>query len=517
MQCPSKGEKHSKTVKSMWQDESKLQNMLKSKAKTNLNKYGFENAALNSEVIKKTKQTNKEKYGAESPFESKTIQNKIKQTIKNKYGVNSPFESPEIRAKAEETFLKNHGVPNKMQIAREAYLKQNSGLNSFATESVKDKIKKTCIEKYGVEHPLQNSELFEKQKETHILRSGRWNPAHLNISDASYKILNDKDEFKQLLSSIPISTLASQLSISKGVIISFHDRYDFNIIPKGTRSGYEEEIVKFLSDNNIKFKRDDRTICKPYELDFVLENNNLAIEFDGLYWHSEKSGKKQKDYHINKYKLCKEKGIQLITIFEDEWLDNPNLCCNLILNHTNNIKSTLGARKCKIEGKASKEVEDFLNTNHLQKSIKAKINICLTYDNEIVSILSIGKSRYNKQIDWEILRIATKQNLYIIGGIKKLWKYFLTNYNPSSVISYCDKRWFSGNIYKDLNFTLLENNRPSYWYTDYRTRMHRAQFMKHKLVKQGNDPNKTEWEIMQDLGYDKIWDCGQDTWIWKII
>lgn len=51
---------------------------------------------------------------------------------------------------------------------------------------------------------------------------------------------------------------------------------------------------------------------------------------------------------------------------------------------------------------------------------------------------------------------------------------------------------------------------PNYYYTkDYSKRLYRFNFNKGKLEKRGIDvKNKTEFQIMDEMGYDKIWDCG---------
>ena len=46
---------------------------------------------------------------------------------------------------------------------------------------------------------------------------------------------------------------------------------------------------------------------------------------------------------------------------------------------------------------------------------------------------------------------------------------------------------------------------------------HRSSYQKHKLEKLLPifESSMTEWENMQANGYDRIWDCGNDVWVWK--
>jgi len=157
----------------------------------------------------------------------------------------------------------------------------------------------------------------------------------------------------------------------------------------------------------------------------------------------------------------------------------------------------------------NKEAKIFYEENHLQGFINSKINIGLFYENKFISCLSFGKSRYNKQYDWEINRFANKLNVSVIGGFAKMLKYFENNYS-GSIITYSDRRYFDGSIYRNNGFEELEVSQPNYFYTDKRRRYSRIQYQKHKLEEQLNvyDSNLTEWENMQLNGYDRIWDCG---------
>ena len=54
------------------------------------------------------------------------------------------------------------------------------------------------------------------------------------------------------------------------------------------------------------------------ELDLWYPEKNVAIEYNGDYWHSIKFPKNS-GLHIAKFKICKSKGIHLINIFERDW------------------------------------------------------------------------------------------------------------------------------------------------------------------------------------------------------
>jgi hypothetical protein len=165
----------------------------------------------------------------------------------------------------------------------------------------------------------------------------------------------------------------------------------------------------------------------------------------------------------------------------------------------------------------SKDAKEFLFDNHIQGEINAMVHIGLYYDNELVSILSMGKSRFDKEYEWEVLRFCTKVNNIVIGGFSKLYKYFLSVYKPENVISYVDRRYGSGNFYTKFGFKYIGTSPPSYFYTKTNRRENRMKYQKHMLSEklETYDPILTEWENMQLNGYDRIWDCGNHVYIWE--
>jgi hypothetical protein len=135
--------------------------------------------------------------------------------------------------------------------------------------------------------------------------------------------------------------------------------------------------------------------------------------------------------------------------------------------------------------------------------------------------MTFVKSRFDKKIQYEMYRYCNKLNTNIVGGASKLFKQFLKDYSPNTIVSYSDKRYFNGTVYQNLGFNFIENTPPNYWYIspNYKSLYNRMTFQKHKLKKllEKYDPTLTEWENMLQSGYDRIWDCGNGKWIWNSI
>jgi hypothetical protein len=184
-------------------------------------------------------------------------------------------------------------------------------------------------------------------------------------------------------------------------------------------------------------------------------------------------------------------------------------------------KDTIYARKCEIREVSIKDKDIFLNENHLQQKDKSTVKLGLYYDQKLVSLMTFRKtSRFDKNVEWELSRFCNAMNVIVIGGASKLFQHFLKTYTPKSMVSYNDRRYFSGDLYNALGFKFIGHTSPSYHYItpDYKNTINRLNFQKHLLSKKLSifDQSLSEWENMKNNGYDRIWDCGCGKWVWTI-
>lgn len=270
-------------------------------------------------------------------------------------------------------------------------------------------------------------------------------------------------------------------------------------------SNLQNELKEFLNSLNIKYVENKRTIISPYELDFYLPEHNLAIEFNGVYWHSELNGK-NKQYHLKKTELCETKGIHLLQIFDSEWNNSiKQQIWKSIISSKLKLNNRIYARKCKIHTPSSREVNIFLTNNHLQGYCSSQKQIGLYYNNKLVSLMTFGKSRFSKEM--ELIRYCNKVNINVIGGASRLLKAS----KFTNIISYANRRFSNGGLYIALNFKKIHDTDPNYFYTkDYKLLETRHKYQKHKLSELLTNfkNNLSEWENMKINGYDRIWDCG---------
>lgn len=276
----------------------------------------------------------------------------------------------------------------------------------------------------------------------------------------------------------------------------------------------EKELVNFIKEYSGNVVTNSRLIIPPYELDIYLPNHKIAIEYNGLFWHSEKCGK-YKNYHLDKLNLCIQNDIKLIQIFSDEWINHKDIVKSRIKNLLNLNEIKIFARKCTIKEITPQTKNLFLTQNHIQGNDKSIIKLGLYYGNELVSVMTFGQPRVGigatTKNSWELVRFCNKINYQVVGGASKLLKYFIKTYSPKNIYSFADRRWSShiSNVYQTLGFKLKTTSNAGYWYTkDFLVRLHRFNFNKGVLAKMGCDISKTEFEIMDSLGYTRIWDCG---------
>lgn len=405
-----------------------------------------------------------------------------KYTNQKRYGYDNAQSSPEVKSKISKSSKENNNI----------HLMQ-----------------KTLIEKYGVDNIAKVEDISKLRAKT------KRNKIFISIKEKLKKhnleILNTTDEY-----------IGQRLN-NKNV------KYDFKCLVcgtefKGTMNGHipschecysksskpEKEVGDFIKEiYDGEVIENSREIIPPLELDIYLPEYNLAIEFDGLYWHSIEH--KEKEYHLRKTEIAESKGIQILHIFEDEWRDKQKIVKNIIKYKLGLIEKVY-ARKTIFEEISSLEAKEFLNAVHIDGFHGAKYYYGLFYENELVSVISIGKSRYNKNYDWEIVRAGYKYR--VVGGLSKLLKNF-RKLHSGSVITYANRRYFDGKGYYSIGFKFVENSDQNYYYTDFINRYSRVMFQKHKLSEklENFDNELTEKENMINNGFSIIYDVGNKVFV----
>jgi len=473
-------------------------------------KYGVDNANYIPGVDEKRKNTMISRLGTPYATQSAIVKEKHRNTIKNK----TEAEQLATKQKRIQTFNDRYGVDHHMKLESQkeklflTNMKKYNGKVPMQNEEIRAKAKETNSKKTQKDKQLQ----LEKTKQTLTEKYGVYAPSRIGISQDVLDILDSKEKLIELISGKTRKEVLATINVAPHTLYLYSKKYDIqDLYIRDMSSVPETEINEFIKSLGYETEIGNRTILNGKEIDIFIPDLRIAVEYGGLYYHSERAGR-GKTYHYDKYKNCLAQGITLITIFGDEWDLSQYKVKHRLTHILNKTPSKIHARKCKIETITSKIASAFINKYHLQGSVSASINYGLFYESNLIAVMNFSKSRFNKKFQYEILRFCSSAN--VIGGASKLFKHFIKQYNPESVLSYSDNRWGNGKVYVNLGMK-KENETIGFYYTDYHKRYNREKFQKHKLVEEGHDPNLTAKEIMQNKNYDIIWDCGQSLWTWN--
>ena len=278
----------------------------------------------------------------------------------------------------------------------------------------------------------------------------------------------------------------------------------------------EQDIADFIVSLGLDIVQSDRKTLKRKELDIVVPERKVAIEFNGVFWHSEPAGK-DKDYHRDKWLAAKEVGIQLIQVWEDEWDRNPEQIKRMLAHKLGfSTGKRVFARKTVVREISKAEAEVFLNENHVQGYAAGSYYLALFEKSDIkipIALLVLRKENAN---DLNIIRYATNAN--VVGGFTKLLKYAEKTYSPDMFITFSDHCVSDGGLYANNGFVADKELAPDYRYVVNGERKHKFGY---RLKRFKDDPalqwfdGLTERELADVNGIARIWDAGKTRWVKK--
>jgi len=376
---------------------------------------------------------------------------------------------------------------------------------AYHTKNDKWQVSKGGCKKCSKEHGPQ----YEKLSEEEFLRRAR--EAHGNKYE--YLNFNGLTEYVTVVCKEhgPVEQLAYVHLRGNGCPVCSRQ-----VVALGSKE--ENEVLDFVKTLDPDAYRSGRGIVKRLELDIVVESRKLAIEYCGLYWHSDA---KQKDTsghgprrHLHKLEKANEAGYRLLTIFADEWLEKPEIVKNLIRRAVTKEKLPLiGARKCDVVKIEHALASSFYDQFHLQGAAQGH-HFGLAHEGRLVSLITVGtRSIYGvkKEGELEVIRFCTFPYYQIPGALARLCQHAIKEMSAKRLFSFVDRRWFTGSSYLEAGFELVKTTEPGYWYTRGLKRESRYKYAKHKLqdLLDTFNPALTEVENMRNNGWFRIFDCGQ--------
>ena len=255
--------------------------------------------------------------------------------------------------------------------------------------------------------------------------------------------------------------------------------------PAGT-SGLEGELAAFVEavaqERGLKVERNRRGLLAKsnLEVDIYLPDLKLAIEFNGMYFHSEAFN--APDHHKVKRELCEAAGLRLLTVWEDDWLWRRPI----VEEHLRHLlgasqQERVFARKCEVREVAKPRGDDLLLAHHIQGPSTASVRLGLFKDEELVAVAYF---RRTKDEIWELSRYAT--NKLVVGGASKLVAAFRRAHPSAELKTFADLDWSAGELYENTGWRFDGELEPDYSYLYKGERRHKFGFRKNRFRE---DPN----------------------------
>lgn len=480
-------------------------------------------ACSNKLKIQKCKETVRRKYGVDNISQSSEFKSRIRKglllkskqiadsrrkTMVAKYGVAYPMQSHALKSKILKTNEQRYGYTNP---AKNSDIKLKIS-NSVKSKECQHKVQQTNLKRYGVSYASQSLNVQDKMKSTNLERYGVAYPTQ-------------SETVKSKMIKTLYTTRIQDPSITQRSIEAIHatckERYGVDWPcqleqcrqASGAKSTVNDKFKSICESNDILLESEYH--LGSYSYDFKVVGQNILIELNPTYTHNVignhwNSKGLAYDYHQLKSELAESKGFRCIHIFD--WDDYAK-----ILNMLR-PKQTVYARHCTILDVSSIDCALFLNSYHLQNTCRGqKVKLGLYYNGELIQIMSFGKPRYNSNYEWELLRLCTHAQYRVLGGTSKLFKHFINTYESSSIISYCDRSKFTGEVYTEIGMSLKHTTPPAkVWssgtqkITDNLLRQRGFDQIFHTEFGKGTSND----ELMLEHGWLPVYDCGQAVYEW---
>jgi len=407
---------------------------------------------------------------------------------------------------------------------------------SNASELTKDKFRGTSVERYGTIHPNKHPNVKQKITKTNIERYG--NRCSLHARDGFYErmILERKEEFRTQI-------VPQRLALSRqNGVIPLWDIDDYtgslDMMPwkheacgsifqaplgggegrlpscpvcRRVRSRPQQELIECIQKfTNEPIEINTRKIIHPYEIDIFLPERGIGIEFNGRYWHLDGESTPL----VLKTNLMEEKGLRLIHVWDFQWEHRREQVMGMIQSILQK-NHKIYARECEVREISYMEAASFLERNHINGNATSSYRLGLFSGDDLVSVATFGKPRFNKKYEWELIRSATQIGTTVVGGFGKIIAEFQKTHS-GSILSYVDHSLFNGASLEKVGFRMINKSKPNYFYWKNDTIVKRYGAQKHmlpKLLGDAYDDRLTEFDNMTLAGWLKCSDCGQLTFV----
>lgn len=443
---------------------------------TNIEKFGSAWSLGNSEIRKAINETNKVRYGNVCPANGVEQREKTRDTMMERYGAPTVFESNKLRDKAKATMISRYGVDSPMKVPEIAALVSEKRKEHM--KEIVESSKNTCIQRYGVSNPMHKQEFVDKIAETMTQRYGVKSPMLV-------------PEFHDKMCSTYLERHGSDFGVSD---------VNRDFAQMLNQAGLETEFEYYIGNRRFDIHIKDSNIC--FEIDPTYTHNTI-----GNHWGSGV----QPNSQLIKTRIAEENGYRCIHVFD--W-DNWDSVLDLVVQ-----RKRVFARNCKIVDLKKEQVDEFMNNYHIQKTCRSqKYAYGLVYYGELVEVMTFGSPRYNRNYEFELLRLCSHPNYSVVGGASKLFKHFVDEVNPSSIISYCDRSKFSGSVYEKIGMSHIRDTEPTKVWSKGSVRITDNLLRQRgfdQLFNTNYGKGTSNEELMLEHGWLPVYDCGQRVYEWR--
>lgn len=427
------------------------------------------------------------------------------------------------REKYGSAMMSERGSIDKKRKTRETNIERYGHVGAHGDPEVLAKYRATCTERFGVPSPMQSSAILKKGCET---THAKYGVDYYTQSQHSHdRLIASREKRMKRIVAEAAPLVEQGLSVNAmqpiiGIPYSTLERYlaDSGVHVSG-RTTLPEQLALDLLESAIpdhEIIQHDRSVLGHLELDLYVPDLKLAMEVNGIYWHSDKF--KDRDYHVDKFNACNKKGVRLIQVWDYELDDLRKVdILKSILRCAAGTSDSIGARETeliRING-ASPRVDTFLDANHWEGHAPMA-DQCVTYalcsHNNIVQMMVLEPR--GKDV-WEVPRSCSKLGVSVTGGTSRLINAFQSYAGHGKLISHSDNRLFSGHSYRAAGFAATGCEVGYDWWhvnTDEFVCQRAAGHDPRQLLGESFDPNLSEIANMHNAGWLRLWDAGRTRW-----
>lgn len=433
-------------------------------------KYGVKNVMQSFEIKQKQENTMLERYGVSRPLQRQEFLDKFEETCLNKFGHKTPLQNESIRQKSKDTLMAKHGFENPMQIKK-----------------FREKAEETNLKKYGTRFPAQNQEIKEKSIQAYNNSNGVY------YLEKYWSKRNLADEFNVSLYYLG-HWLRSQKNLNEEAIKNWIESYD------GSLTNIEEIFSK-----NYKIKKWDKKFDKKkypslnYRPDFKL-SDKIALNTDGLYWHSESNVSKK--YHYNMRKDYEELGLQVIQFYSDEIENKTEIVKSMADAKLGIFSNRIFGRKTQLKSLSKVDARAFFQKNHIMAAGPNAKYIGLYFNESLVSAMSYRNLKNGLKID----RFCSSLGTQVIGGFGKLFSFIKKNESYKRIDYWVDLRYGTGTFLEKFGFTICRETLGWKWTDNFKS------YNRLKCRANMDSRNLSQAEHAKELKLTKIFDAGQRLW-----